>query len=250
MRVVITGAGGRIGTEIVKELSARHDLCLVDRSPVPGRTSIIADLAKSSSRIHWKSWFGSRRPRWMEAFKGADAVLHLALDWRVEVPWRQLLPDNIQATWNVIDAAVGHRVPRVVFASSNWAVKALERELAPDCYMPDGPKIGSDAPPRPIKAYGVCKALGEIMGRTAVDEGQLDSFVAVRIGCYEPVPPEDGEQRQRWIGVQDMRSLLRRCVEAPFAGFHVVYGVSAQPTAPYDLTHTRRLLCWEPQQRP
>ena len=151
---------------------------------------------------------------------------------------------------NVIEAAVRHRVPRIVFASSNWAVKAWEREVAPSCYMPDGPKINSDVPPRPITSYGTSKALGEISGRMAVDQGRLGSFVAVRIGSYETAPPEDEERRHRWIGVQDIRGLLRRCVEAEFKGFHVVYGVSAQPTAPYDLSHTRDLLCWQPQQLP
>ena len=51
-----------------------------------------------------------------------------------------------------------------------------------------------------------------------------------------------------WIGVQDLRSLLRRCVESSSEGFHVVYGVSGQPTAPYDLSYTRKFLSWQPRQ--
>jgi nucleoside-diphosphate-sugar epimerase len=251
MRVIITGAAGQIGTQIIDELSETHELCLIDRSPVSGHKSMIVDLSNGHSRTHWKLWSAAtQRLRWMEAFKGADVVLHLAADLRDTVPEQQLLFDNIQVNLNVIEAAVRHRVPRIVFASSNWAVKALEREVAPSCYMPDGPKINSDAPPRPITSYGISKALGEISGRMAVDQGRLGSFVAVRIGSYETAPPEDEERRHRWIGVQDIRGLLRRCVEAEFKGFHVVYGVSAQPTAPYDLSHTRDLLCWQPQQLP
>ena len=50
--------------------------------------------------------------------------------------------------------------------------------------------------------------------------------------------PNKSDERLRaiWIGVQDLRSLLRRCVESSSEGFHVVYGVSGQPTAPYDLS--------------
>jgi nucleoside-diphosphate-sugar epimerase len=251
MRVIITGAAGQIGTQIIDELSETHELCLIDRSPVSGHKSMIADLSNGHSRTHWKLWSAATQHlRWMEAFKGADVVLHLAADLRDTVREQQLLFNNIQVNLNVIEAAVRHRVPRIVFASSNWAVKALEREVAPSCYMPDGPKINSDAPPRPITSYGISKALGEISGRMAVDQGRLGSFVAVRIGSYEPAPPEDEERRHRWIGIQDIRGLLRRCVEAEFKGFHVVYGVSAQPTAPYDLSHTRDLLCWQPQQLP
>ena len=251
MRVIITGAAGQIGTQIIDELSETHELCLIDRSPVSSHKSMITDLSNGHSRTHWKFWLEpTQHLRWMEAFKNADVVVHLAADQRDTVPEQQLLFNNIQVNLNVIEAAVRHRVPRIVFASSNWAVKAWEREVAPSCYMPDGPKINSDAPPSPITSYGTSKALGEISGRMAVDQGRLGSFVAVRIGSYETAPPEDEERRHRWIGVQDIRGLLRRCVEAEFKGFHVVYGVSAQPTAPYDISHTRDLLCWHPQQLP
>ena len=142
-----------------------------------------------------------------------------------------------------------HYITRLAWRS-NFVIKALERELAPACYTPGGPKIGSDVAPRPLTPYGVSKAVGEQLGRMFVDEGRLASFIAVRIGCYQAVPPEDGELRHLWIGPQDLRSLLRRCVEANVEGFHVVYGTSAQPSSPYDLSYTRRLLSWEPQQLP
>jgi len=248
MRVVITGAAGQIGREMVQELSDSHELYLIDRHPVPGRSSIIADLARN--RVAWQLRLSSlsKLRRWRDAFEGAEVVLHLAAAADPEATWRQVLHHNIQATWNVFQAAEQHRVSRVVYASSNWAVKALERELAPACYTPGGPKIGSEVPPRPIAPYGITKACGEIIGRTFVDEQTLSSFVAVRIGWYHPSPPRSEEYQHLGIGAKDLRSLLRRCVEAKFEGFHVVYGVSAQPTAPYDLSHTRRLLSWEPQE--
>jgi uronate dehydrogenase len=250
MRVIITGAAGEIGSHLIEELSGIHDLCLIDQRPVPGRASITGDLSTRYSRTHWRHWWKSTgHPRWVEGFKNADVVVHLALDQRPEVAEYQLLLNNINITANVIEAAALNRVSRVVFASSNWAVKALEHEMAPSCYVSDGPKIGSDAPPRPITSYGLAKAFGEISGRMAVDRGQLGSFVAVRIGSFLAFPPED-ERRTRWIGVQDIRSLLRRCVESEFSGFHVVYGVSAQPNSPYDLSYTRKLLYWQPRLQP
>ena len=89
---------------------------------------------------------------------------------------------------------------------------------------------------------------GEHLRGMFVDEGRLRTFIAVRIGNYSPRPPKDEILRTRWIGGDDIRSLLRRCVEADVEGFHIVYGVSAQKTAPYDLSHTRELLSWEPRQ--
>jgi hypothetical protein len=145
------------------------------------------------------------------------------------------------------DTATKYRVQSGL-AGSNWAVKSLEQRFAPACYLPDGPKIGSDAPPCPVNAYGLSKAFGELTGRMFVDEGRLDAFVAVRIGNYNPKPADDEALRARWIGVEDIRSLFRRCVEADLKGFHVVYAVSAQKTAPCDLLAYTPSASWSPQQ--
>jgi hypothetical protein len=103
--------------------------------------------------------------------------------------------------------------------------------------------------PQPLRPYGISKALGELAGRMFVDQQQLRSFVAVRIGAYGPQANKTDERlRAIWIGVQDLRSLLRRCVESSSDGFHVVYGVSGQPTAPYDLSYTCNYLSWQPRQ--
>jgi NAD+ dependent glucose-6-phosphate dehydrogenase len=233
MRVLVTGAAGQIGRELVAELEPFHDLRLVDRRGDDPRTTVV-DLGRSLDS---------------EIFRGVDVVVHLAADPDEHAAWASVSVNNVQATWNVLEAAAEQSVARVVFASSNWAVKALERELAPRCYRADGPKIGSDAPPRPLNPYGISKAFGEIAGRSFVDEGRLRAFVAVRIGAYAPGPAPPGDH-PLWIGGADLRGLLRRCVEAELRGFHVVYGVSAQPSAPYDLSYTRELLGWQPRQLP
>jgi nucleoside-diphosphate-sugar epimerase len=248
MRLAITGSAGTIGSQLTEELSADHELRLIDRVPMPGRRSILADLAVHRARSYRKPWLKEQRPDWMRLFEGVDVVLHLAANPSPRAPWTRVIANNIQATWNVIEAATNHRVPRVVFASSNWAVKSLEQRMAPDCYQPGGPKIGSDAPSCPVNAYGLSKAFGELAGRMLVDSGGLTSFIAVRIGCYAREAPNDPILRARWIGSQDIRSLFRCCIESPITGFHIVYGVSAQPSAPYDLSHTSQLLGWKPQQ--
>jgi uronate dehydrogenase len=250
MRIVITGAAGQIGSQVVEELSASHELLFIDRRPVRGRKSLVADLSARPTTGGWRNWLGSKSSRWSDALKEAQVVVHLAATIDPAASWEKVFPNNIQAMWHVLEAAAMHRVPRVVFASSNWAVRAVENELAPSCYDPGGPKIDSETPPFSVTAYGLSKAFGELAGRMFVDERKLETFVAVRIGNYQPKPSTDEIVRVRWIGVDDIRSLFRRCVEADLKGFHVVYGVSAQKTAPYDLSHTRQALSWSPQQVP
>ena len=248
MRVVITGAAGAIGKQLVDELSGSHEICQIDRRRVNGRGCLIGDLSEAQPSAGWRNWLKLKPEHWSNAFEGAQVVVHLAANIDPAAPWEEILPNNIQATWNVIHAAAASGVPRVVFASSNWAVKAIEQKLAPDCYQPEGPKIDSDTPPSPLTAYGLSKSFGEAAGRMFVEEGKLESFLAVRIGQYAPQAPNDEIGRVRWIGAADIRSLFRRCVEADVKGFHVVYGVSAQTTTPYDLSHTCKVLSWSPAQ--
>ena len=250
MRILITGAAGRIGREITEELSGSHELTLIDKASLSDRRATVADLAQHRVRSFKMPWRKTRRPGWMHLFQNVDVVVHLAANIQSLAPWEKVLPDNIVATWNVFETAARYHVPRIVFASSNWAVRAKEKMMAPQCYLADGPKLESSVSPQPSNAYGLSKAFGEIAGRMLVDEGKLRSFVAVRIGAYEPVPHKDFATRTRWIGSRDIRSLLRRCAEAEFEGFHVVYGVSAQSESPYNLKSTKQLLGWEPTQTP
>lgn len=242
MRIVITGAAGRIGRLAVEELAADHHLTLIDRRPVQGRRSIVADLSRDPDPF-WRAG----RWGWGRALEGADAVLHLAAvsysDGRGPLGWRRIRRANIEGTWNVLRAAARHRVPKLVFASSIWAVQADVHDRSEN-----GGRIDSRTPPRPLLSYGLSKAFGETAGRMFVDEKRIRAVIAVRIGYCPPDgrPQNNDWLRQRWIGPRDMVSLLRRCAEAPVEGFHVVYGVSRIPNAPFDLAHARDLLGWEP----
>jgi uronate dehydrogenase len=252
LRIVITGASGSIGMQVADDLSDTHELCLIDRRAVPGRASITADLAHyyNHAKSTWVSTGLFVGRRWWKAFLGAEIVIHLAEEPQVEASWQQVCDNNLRATWNILQAAIEYRVRRVIYASSGWVVKSHELQLAPECYKPNGPKIDSAAFPRPKSPYGLAKAFGEMTGRSLVDEGKLGSFVALRIGWFDPNPPKNKDYQRLGIGVRDLRSLFRRCVEADFRGFHVVYGVSAQKNAPFDLSYTRQLLSWDPVQLP
>jgi nucleoside-diphosphate-sugar epimerase len=248
MRILITGAAGNIGRQMVDELEGSHELVLIDRLAIPGRNVVVADLSRPPGGTLIQRARLGRRARWDRAFARVDALLHLAAQGNPRGSWEDMLRHNVQATVNVLQAAVQADVKHVVFASSHHAVLQLERERASGSGRPRE-KIGSDAPARPLSPYGLSKAVGELCGQMLVDQARLRSFIAVRIGAWEPAPPED-ERRLIWLGASDGRSLLRRCLEADLTGFHVVYGTSAQPESPYDLSYTARVLDWSPGQLP
>ena len=239
MRIVITGAAGHLGGLASAALSA-HDLILVDRRRIGDPRGIAVNLARAPtpwSRFRWRGWD--------RLFRGADVVMHLAGAPSPNGPWAQVRRHNIEATWHVLEAAAAHAVPKVVFASSSWAIRAEERERRASG---DGRLIGSEVPPRPITAYGAAKAFGEIAGRMFVDEGRLRTFIAMRIGYCPPDGryPAGDVLAPLWIGREDAAQFLRRCVEAEVEGFHVVYGVSVVSDCPFDLGPTSRLLAWTP----
>src|SRR5262245_26121088 len=210
MRIVITGAAGKIGRQLVEELTPLHYLCLIDRRPVKGQKMVIADLSHRPLTDGWRGWLNTKSCHWGGVFEGAEVVIHLAANANQRASWQAVLSDNIQATWNVLEMVAKYRVFRMVFASSNYVIKALEHKLAPACYRPDGAKIVSDDPPHPTTPYGLSKAFGELTGRMFVDEQKLRSYVAVRIGNYHSFLPDDKTDQHLWIGSEDIRSLFRR----------------------------------------
>jgi len=242
MRIAITGAAGRIGRELVDEFSGDHDLCLIDRAPIDSPLAVLADLSLQRSFDDASDWSA--------ALAETDVLVHLAENVKFAASADDVLPGSLRTAWNSMEAAVENGVRRVVYASSHWVVRGHELELEPSYLMADGRKIGSDARPRPVNFYGVSKICGEAIGTMLVETGQLDSFVAVRIGNFNPRGEPSDHSRVFGMTPNDLRSLFRRCVEADYTGAHVIYGISKQDRGPFDLSYSRELLNWEPQEDP
>ena len=117
MRVLITGAAGRIGGYLRPRL-ARPDrvLRLLDVEPLiagPAEEVVQASVTDIDALV--------------EACRGVDAVVHLA-GIAGETRWDRILPTNIDGTYNTIEAARRSAVPRFIFVSSNHAVGFLPRD--------------------------------------------------------------------------------------------------------------------------
>jgi uronate dehydrogenase len=238
MQVVITGAAGDVGREIVRALEGSHDLRLLDCRPMQDRRALRADVSHLPE--------AGDPTDWTALMADAGAVVHLAEDPRPHAHWQRVLHNNIVGTWNVLWSAADRNVRRLIYASSHWAVHLLQPESR--SALVSGERIGSRVTPRPDTPYGAAKVAGETLGRMLVDTGRADTFVAVRIGHYHPEPRLLDAARYRCYGISgvDLRELFRRCVEADIAGFHVVYGISNPAAAPFDMTYTSELLDWQP----
>ena len=207
-RILITGAGGALGTLLRTELRA------------PGRELVLLDVAAQApvadgERARVITASSDDVDAVVQAAAGATAIIHLATVGE-NCAWDEYVSVNITGTYVVLEAARRCGVPRVVYASSNHAVGFSERqegEVAPDYLFP-----------RPDSYYGVGKVASEALGSLYHDRHGLD-VVCARIGSCRPVP-DDARCLWSWLSYPDFVRLVRAALTVPAPGFRVVWGVS------------------------
>ncbi len=215
--LLITGAAGTIGTSLTEGLRGSFTLRGLDlRAPTasyPGEF-VVGDCADPATA--------------QRAVEGVDAVVHLA-----GVPTEASLPvilrSHVETTAALLDAMVAHEVPRMVYASSNHAVGMTpRREL-----------LGTDVPPRPDTFYGVGKVAAEALLSLYADRYGISS-VAMRIGSFLP-EPTTRRNLATWLSPGDCLAMVTAALAATFDGVRVVYGISANRDAWWDLEPGRAL---------
>jgi UDP-glucose 4-epimerase len=174
MRVLITGAGGTLGTALAPLLhSAGHDLVLTDVVPIQSdHQYVAADL---------------RRPEELRgAMAGVDIVVHAAaihgIHLRDHSP-RQFYELNLTGTFNLWEAAVAEGVRGFVFSSTMGVYGRSREPRSSDEVV----SVHEDLPLRPTDIYGYTKAAGEAMCRYYVEAHAIPA-VALRFGMFVPEP--------------------------------------------------------------
>jgi uronate dehydrogenase len=218
--VLVTGAAGHIGRITCAGLAARGwKVRGLDRVPLDAvdglaEPPVVADIRDTEAV--------------RAATAGVDAVVHLA-GIPTEAPFEEILGNNIEGTFEVFDAARRQGVRRIVYASSNHAVG----------YTPRTALATVEVPPRPDTYYGVSKVFGEALGRLMVDRYGLE-VVCLRIGSWKQYP-ESVRELSSWLSPADGVRLIHAALSAPDVGFTVVYGISANTRAWWDLAPARAL---------
>lgn len=240
-RVLVTGAGGRIGTILREGLADDFDLTGID--------------ARRSKRRAWKHADLTKRRQAVRAAAGQAAVIDLAADPSVGSRWDRIYDNNMAITLNVLEAARENGVQRVVFASSNHVVGRYELD-EPYASIVSGrydgltpgavPLLTSSTPIRPDSPYGVGKAFGEAAARFFSEQHGL-SVICLRIGTVTPSGrPSSVRQLATLLTHGDLVRLVRAALEAPAElRFGVYFGVSANTWRFWDLSEAQRDLGYE-----
>ncbi len=231
LKVVVTGAAGRIGSGFAEFAADRFELLLLDR---PGTD--LSGLAAYGRTAHCDL---ADLPHLTELCRGADCVLHLAADSDTAAEWDSLLTANIVGTYHLFTASKAAGCPRVVFASSVHAVSG---------YAP-GRQVAPDAPVNPGNLYGVSKCFGEALGRYMAERHGM-TVMAVRIGAFQNPEAARAADSEWMIGTfvadQDLHPLLERAIRVEGIRFGILHAVSDNWFKRLDITATRELLGFEP----
>lgn len=225
-RVLITGAGGRIGGTLAELLRDQYDLRLIYRTQRPDVPPV----------EDWRVVDLEDLPALEDAMHGIDAVVHMAADPTVDATWESVLHNNIIGTYNVYEAARRAGVNKVVFASTNHVMGMYDR----DAMWP----IFADQPIRPDSLYGVSKAFGEALGRFWYDQHGV-SVICLRIGWMLP-EPHDEIARWMWLSPRDCAQIVSRAIDSSI-GFDIVYAISQNATRRWDITKTIEHFGYRPE---
>jgi uronate dehydrogenase len=220
MRVLVTGAAGRIGRVVTAGLATRgHAVTGLDVVARP-----------DGARLPWLTVDCADADAVADVFAEAsyDGVVHLAGN-----PGEASLPDSLTShvitTAALLDAMVEHGVTRIVYASSNHAVGRTPR----------ADLVGVDIRPRPDTFYGVGKVAAEALLSLYADRYGVDA-VACRIGSFRE-RPDTLRQLATWLSPDDCVRMVHAALTAPAPGFAVLYGISSNTRAWWDLAPGRAL---------
>lgn len=220
MRIAVTGGSGKLGRNVVRRLvDDGHQVTNLDQTGERGPGFTRVDLRDYGQVVDVILGLDDRHD-------GFDAVVHLAA-----IPAPGLAPDaatfenNMQATYNVFQAARRAGIRKIVYASSE-TVLGLPFDVDPP-YLP----VDEEYPARPESTYSLVKHLEEQMAIQLTRWDPELSITGLRFSNvmnpedYEEFPSFDADARLRkwnlwgYIDGRDGAQAVAQALEHGAPGF-------------------------------
>lgn len=227
MKVLITGASGRLAGYVIRELADQHELVLTSRR----------EPAEEFSDYPWVQGDLASFEDCVRMMDGVEAIQHLgAQPWPVDhpnsraraeeqgIPFDATFRTNMLGTYYLMQAAVAADVKVVVMAGSNCALGhgyRISKDPFPIQFLP----IDETHPSYPEDSYSYSKRAGEDLLASYTRGYGIRTYVTRPAGI---TPPERRQNMAKnagqvggwsdwmwcWVGSEDVASSHRLLMEA------------------------------------
>lgn len=232
MKVLLTGARGVIGQQLIGALAQDHDLVLLSRKAV-------------SDDTRWRQVDVTDLEGLLGAMEGVDAVIHLAIasgyegDYEDDAFNKERFDTNVKGTYLVFEAARRSGVKRVIYTSSLTVVWGASGQVA------------GDASAQPVGTYALTKQLGEDV---AAYYARMYGMQVLSMRIPKPIDIEDFETKKipvlpQWIAFPDLIQAYRLALQADWTGHEVVTVVGESSKRRWDLSRAEKLLGYQARYR-
>ncbi|HVU03492.1 MAG TPA: TIGR01777 family oxidoreductase [Polyangiaceae bacterium] len=216
--VVVSGATGFIGKELVRSLVERGDrVTALTRDPARARP-----LVPEGAAI--ERWDGGSGDAPLSCLEGADAVVHLAGERAVGVYWtdavkREIEDSRVKSTERLVRAIErSARKPSVFVSASGVGFYGPHGNEALDETAPAGEDYlasvcvaweGAAARATALGVRVVCARLGIVLGRG----GGALSQMALPFKMFVGGPIGSGKQQVSWVHLEDAVRIFERAID-------------------------------------
>jgi len=220
MRILVTGAAGRVGTTVAKGMLDRHEVRGHDRVEIPYLDdTIISELDDFAAVV--------------EATRDIDAIAHIGgLPGGNE--WESMLQSNFIGTYNVFEAARQNGVKRIAYASRAGVLGLYPRSQTRTM----------DMTTTPVGIYTVSKVFAEALAHSYAHQHDME-MVCIRIGNFKL--ERDQPEHPHHLSHGDCVRVFDQALTHPGVKFEIVFGVSGSNWPLYDMEHGKRAIGYEPQ---
>jgi len=226
-RILITGPGGRVGTQIVPLLREHYALRLLDvkaLSCAEDDEFVLADV-RDVDRVR-------------SACEGMKAMIHLAAVPDEDDFHTRLLPMNLAGVYNAFEAARQAGLRKVIYASTCQTVLNYG----------DGVWVTPEMPVRPSTVYGCTKVFGEALARYYSDIHSI-SVICLRIAWFQGYESEGlrtrPEMASHWCSPRDLVQLIVKSIQSEIP-FGIFFGISNNTGRFWDIGNAQQLLGYAP----
>ncbi len=245
MKVLITGASGRLGTYLIRELAEKQTLVLMSRRQPPDEFSKLPFIQGDLNNFE----------DCQRAVEGVDAIQHLGAqpgpvdhpDMRAGaaekgIPFDATFKTNMLGTYYLMQAAIEADVKTVVMSGSNCALGhgfRISKTHMPIDYLP----LDEEHPCYPEDSYSFSKRCGEDLLASYTRAYGIRTYITRPAGITpeerrkqmaENVKPTNGWTPWLWcwVGSEDVASAHRLIMEkADALPPHDVYFLNADDTS-------------------